>query len=292
MRLMRIGERGAERPAVVTDDGLVRALPGIDDIDGRFWGGTREDAARRFVAEREGDVLGEITDEGRVLLSFGARVGAPIARPNKTVGIGVNYRDHATEVGLAFPDEPVIFMKATNTVNGPYDDILIPRGSAKTDWETELGVVIAREARYLAAPAASTEVIAGYLLANDVSERELQFEHGPTIDKGKSCETFNPLGPWLLTRDEVPAPQSVGLRCWVNGEARQNGTTADMIFEVDHLIWYVSQLMVLEPGDLVLSGSPAGVSMGHDDVPFLKAGDRIELEGDGLGRQSNRLVEA
>jgi len=183
-------------------------------------------------------------------------------------------------------------MKDPSCVVGPTDDILIPRGSLKTDWEVELGVVIGSTARYLDTPADAARVIGGYCLSHDVSEREFQLERGGQWDKGKCCETFNPLGPWLVTPDEVPDPQALDLRLSVNGVARQQGSTTDMIFPVDHLVWYISQFMVLEPGDLINTGTPAGVSLGHDDVPYLRAGDVVELSITSLGSQRSALVSA
>jgi 2-keto-4-pentenoate hydratase/2-oxohepta-3-ene-1,7-dioic acid hydratase in catechol pathway len=216
------------------------------------------------------------------------RLGPPIM-PGKIVCIGLNYRDHAAETGADIPAEPIIFLKAADTVVGPDDDVLIPRGSTKTDWEVELGVVIGRPARYLASPDEAGPCIAGYVLSNDVSEREFQLERGGQWDKGKNCETFNPLGPWILTADEVPDPQALDLRLWVNGEPRQDGTTEQMIFGVHHLVWYVSQFLVLHPGDVINTGTPAGVALGRPDKPYLRAGDIVELEIDGLGRQRQRF---
>jgi len=220
------------------------------------------------------------------------RVGAPVARPGKVVCIGLNYSDHAAETGAAVPAEPVVFMKDPSTVIGPADEVLVPRGSVKTDWEVELGVVIGAPARYLADSDAARDVIAGYLISHDVSEREFQLERGGQWDKGKSCETFNPTGPYLVTPDEVADPQQLGLRLWVNGEERQNGTTADMIFPVLEVVRYLSQFMVLNPGDLVNTGTPAGVALGRPGTPYLRAGDVVELEIDGLGRQRQVLGQA
>lgn len=213
------------------------------------------------------------------------RVGAPIAQPGKVVCIGLNYQDHAAETGAAVPSEPVVFMKDPSTVIGPEDEVLVPRGSKKTDWEVELGVVIGSTARYLPDADAARDVIAGYLVSHDVSEREFQLERGGQWDKGKSCETFNPTGPYLVTADDVDDPQQLGLRLWVNGTLRQDGTTADMIFPVLEVLRYLSQFMVLRPGDLVNTGTPAGVALALPDTPYLQAGDVIELEIDGLGRQ-------
>jgi 2-keto-4-pentenoate hydratase/2-oxohepta-3-ene-1,7-dioic acid hydratase in catechol pathway len=215
-----------------------------------------------------------------------------LSRIGKIVCIGLNYRDHAAETGAQPPAEPILFLKTPDTVVGPDDEVLVPRGSVKTDWEVELAVVIGREARYLADEAAAAECIAGYAISNDVSEREFQLERGGQWDKGKNCETFNPLGPWLVTADDVPDPQALGLRLWVNGEQRQDGTTADMIFGVTHLVHYLSRFMVLRPGDVINTGTPAGVALGAPGTPFLTAGDVVELEIDRLGRQRQTFGQA
>ncbi|MFD0823528.1 fumarylacetoacetate hydrolase family protein, partial [Micromonospora zhanjiangensis] len=220
------------------------------------------------------------------------RVGAPVARPGKVVCIGLNYRDHAAETGAPVPDRPVVFLKDPATVIGPYDRVLVPRRSRKTDWEVELAVVIGRKARYLDSPAAADDVIAGYAISNDVSEREFQLEFSGQWDLGKSCETFNPLGPLLVTPDEVADPQGLGLRLWVNGTPRQHGHTGNMVFDVRYLIWYLSQYLVLEPGDVINTGTPAGVALGRPDAPYLRAGDVLELEIDGLGRQRQIVGQA
>jgi 2-keto-4-pentenoate hydratase/2-oxohepta-3-ene-1,7-dioic acid hydratase in catechol pathway len=222
----------------------------------------------------------------------GLRVGAPIARPGKVVCIGLNYRAHAAETGAAIPPTPVVFMKDPYTVVGPYDDVLIPRGSTKTDWEVELAVVIGRRARYLDSPAEAADVIGGFAISNDVSEREFQLERSSQWDLGKSCETFNPLGPWLVTADEIGDWQSLALRLDVNGERRQNSTTADMIFPVAELLYYLSQHLVLEPGDVVNTGTPAGVALGLAGNPYLRPGDVVEPAIDGLGIQRQRFVQA
>jgi 2-keto-4-pentenoate hydratase/2-oxohepta-3-ene-1,7-dioic acid hydratase in catechol pathway len=281
VHLLRLGPVGTERPAVVGDDGLTYDLtPLTPDITGGFL------AAGGLTATREALAAGALP----ALDPSGLRVGPPLARPGKIVCIGLNYRDHAAETGADLPAEPVIFMKAANTVVGPDDEVLVPRGSTKTDWEVELGVVIGAPASYLDSPADAADVIAGYLLSHDVSEREFQLERGGTWDKGKSCPTFNPLGPWLVPADQVPDPQQLGLRLWVNGVLQQDGTTADMVFGVHHLVHYVSQFMALEPGDVLNTGTPAGVALGQPDPkPFLRPGDVVELEIDGLGRQRQTL---
>jgi 2-keto-4-pentenoate hydratase/2-oxohepta-3-ene-1,7-dioic acid hydratase in catechol pathway len=223
----------------------------------------------------------------------GLRPAPAVSRPGKVVCVGLNYADHATETGVALPTEPVLFLKTTDTVIGPNDDVLIPRGSERTDYEVELAVAIGKTARYLGSPAESRGVIAGYVISNDVSEREFQLDRGGQWDKGKSCETFNPFGPWLVTADEVPDPQALGLRLWVNDELRQDGSTANMAFGVDHLIWYISQFLVLRPGDIVNTGTPAGVALGRPGGGgYLRAGDVVRLEIDGLGAQRQRLVPA
>jgi 2-keto-4-pentenoate hydratase/2-oxohepta-3-ene-1,7-dioic acid hydratase in catechol pathway len=283
VQFMRFGDPGRETPVVRTDDGrLLDLRPVTADIDPAFIGDGGLDRVRAAVAA--GDLPAAQTD--------GLRVGAPMSRPGKVVCIGLNYRDHAAETHAEIPGEPVVFTKASNTVIGPYDEVLIPRGSVKTDWEVELAVVIGAPARYLESPEAARAVIAGYAISNDVSERAFQLERGGQWVKGKSCETFNPLGPWLVPADEVPDPQALGLRLSVNGETRQDGTTKDMIFAVDYVIWYLSQFMVLDPGDVVNTGTPAGVAMGMPDQPYLRAGDVMELEVDGLGRQRQQVGQA
>jgi 2-keto-4-pentenoate hydratase/2-oxohepta-3-ene-1,7-dioic acid hydratase in catechol pathway len=283
MKLMRIGARGAEHPALLADDGTILDLAGLTaDIDGAFLGSGGIERVRRAVAD--GTLPGlEVTGE---------RVGAPVTRPGKVVCIGLNYRDHAQETGAAIPDRPVVFLKAPYTVVGPNDNVLIPRGSVKTDWEVELAVVIGRTARYLDAPAQALDHVAGYAISNDVSEREFQLERSHQWDLGKSCETFNPLGPYLVTTDEIPDWGKLGLRTCVNGVVRQDGNTENMIFDVPYLIWYLSRHMVLEPGDVINTGTPAGVALGLPGNPYLRLGDLVELEITGLGAQAQTLAEA
>jgi 2-keto-4-pentenoate hydratase/2-oxohepta-3-ene-1,7-dioic acid hydratase in catechol pathway len=283
MKLLRVGPPGQERPVSLLEDGsLVDLSPLTGDLDGAFLGSGGLERARAAV--EQGDLPALDAD--------GERIGPPVARPGKVVCIGLNYRDHAEETGAPLPAEPVVFLKAADTVVGPDDQVLIPRGSQKTDYEVELAVVIGRRARYLTAPEEADACIAGYAVANDVSEREFQLERGGQWDKGKSCETFSPLGPWLVTPDELGDPQRLGLRTWVNGELRQDGSTKDMVFGVRHLVWYLSQFMVLEPGDVIDTGTPAGVALGRPDQPYLRPGDLVELEVDGLGRQRQRFAQA
>ena len=284
MKLTRIGAVGREKPAVLTADGRFLDASGVaPDYDPAFF--ASDGLARLAAAVATGDL-----PEQRNAVN--ERIGAPVARPGKIVCIGLNYHDHARETNAAIPAEPVVFMKASNTVVGPNDEVLVPRMSTKTDWEVELAVVVGHKARYLPDAAAAAGVIAGYTISNDVSEREFQLERGGQWDKGKSCETFNPMGPWLLTSDEVPDPQQLGLRLWVNKELRQDGTTAEMAFGVHHLVWYLSQFMVLNPGDVVNTGTPAGVAMGMAVPSYLRAGDIVELEIDGLGRQQQKVGQA
>ncbi|WP_457030338.1 fumarylacetoacetate hydrolase family protein [Kitasatospora sp. P5_F3] len=283
MKLLRVGPQGAERPVVLGQDGTAFDLSGrTPDIDGAFLAALDPAELARAVA------AGEFPETDLA----GERIGAPVVRPGKVVGIGLNYRDHAEEAGAAIPAEPVVFLKPSNTVVGPYDEVLIPRGGEKTDYEVELAIVIGRTARYLDSEAEAATVIAGYATVNDVTERAFQFERGGQWDKGKSAETFTPLGPWLVTPDEVGDPQRLGLRLWVNGELRQDGSTAAMIFPVYEVVRYLSQFMVLEPGDVIVTGTPAGVTLGRPGTPFLRPDDVVELEVDGLGRQRQVLGKA
>ncbi|MFE4057122.1 fumarylacetoacetate hydrolase family protein [Streptomyces sp. NPDC059096] len=286
MKLLRVGTPGAERPALLDQDGTtLRDLSGlVQDIDGAL---LADEAALEGI--RRAAAAGELP----VLDGAGTRVGPPLGRIGKIVCIGLNYHDHAAETGAQIPAEPIIFFKAPDTVIGPDDTVLVPRGSLKTDWEVELAVVIGRTARYLDSAEDGLAHVGGYAVAHDVSERAFQIERGGTWDKGKNCETFNPLGPWLVTSDEVADPQALGLRLWVNGELKQNGTTAEQIFGVGEVVRYVSQFMTLYPGDVINTGTPAGVAMGRPEPkPYLRAGDVVELEIDGLGRQRQELKDA
>ncbi|QLD24801.1 fumarylacetoacetate hydrolase family protein [Micromonospora carbonacea subsp. aurantiaca] len=279
MKFMRIGPVGAERPVL---------FDGTDHFD---LSGVTADIDAAFLA---GDPVARVRAAGPLprLDVTGERVGAPIARPGAVLCIGQNYAAHAAESGVAPPERPILFHKPPNTVVGPHDRVLIPRGSTRTDWEVELAVVIGKPARYLDSPAEALDHVAGYAVANDVSERDYQFaDPGGQWATGKSCETFNPLGPWLVTPDEVGDPQALRLRSWVNGAPRQDSRTADMIFDVAYLIWHLSQFTVLEPGDLVNTGTPQGVAL-SGRFPYLAAGDVMEMEIDGLGRQRTELAPA
>ncbi|MFE2012917.1 fumarylacetoacetate hydrolase family protein [Streptomyces sp. NPDC059491] len=277
MRVLRVGEAGAERLAVLDGAGGLLDASGIaDDIDHRSLADGVLDRLAEAVAAGALPAMDASVDR--------VRVGAPVARPGKVVCIGLNYREHAQETGAELPAEPVVFMKDPWTVSGPYDEVLIPRGSVKTDYEVELAVVIGRTARYLESDEDALACVAGYAVSHDVSERAFQLERGGQWDKGKSCETFNPLGPWLVTPDEVPDPQKLSLRLTVNGVERQHGSTADMVFPVAEIIRYLSRFMVLYPGDIINTGTPAGVALGRPEPrPYLRHGDVVECGIDGLG---------
>jgi len=279
MKLTRVGAIGAERPALIEDNGRFRDLSGV-------------------VADIAGDVLNPNSLEKLraldvttlPLLPQDARVGPAVGQIGKVICVGLNFRDHAKESGLPLPEQPILFMKATTAICGPNDDVKIPRGSIKTDWEVELGVVIGTVARDVPKERA-LEFVAGYLVVNDLSERAFQLEHGGQWVKGKSCDTFGPLGPMLVTADEISDPQSLAMWLEVNGHRYQNGNSADMIFGVAHLVSYISRYMTLMPGDVISTGTPAGVGLGQKPPKYLKAGDIVELGIEGLGRQRQRLVE-
>ncbi|GAA4989082.1 fumarylacetoacetate hydrolase family protein [Actinopolymorpha pittospori] len=286
MQLLRLGAAGEERPAVRTDDGRILDLSSLTkDIDGSFLAGGGIATVREAVASNR---LPQIEDAGD---GSGLRVGSPIARPGAVLCIGQNYAAHAAESGSPPPKTPILFFKHPNTVVGPYDEVPIPRGSTKTDWEVELGVVIGKTAKYLESVEVALDYVAGYVVSNDVSERAFQLEEsGGQWSKGKSAEAFNPLGPWLVPAEEVQ-PQELRLATTINGETRQDSVTADMIFGVAFLVWHLSQYLVLEPGDLINTGTPQGVAM-SGRFPYLKSGDVMELEIAGLGQQRQRLVQA
>lgn len=277
---MRIGAPGAEKPVVrVDDDHYVDVSDLTPDFD------------ERFFAAGGPALLAERVAAGPRQAFAGERVGAPIARPHQILCIGLNYRDHAAETGQAVPAEPILFTKSPNTLVGPDDDVRIPRGATKTDWEVELGIVIGRRTSYLDSPEEAAAAIAGYCVVNDVSERAFQMERGGQWSKGKSAETFNPAGPWLVTPDELADVRNLGMWLDVNGVRRQTGSTKTMIFDPYVIVHHLSQFMVLEPGDLINTGTPPGVGMGHDPQIWLRPGDVMELGIDGLGSQRQRVVE-
>jgi 2,4-diketo-3-deoxy-L-fuconate hydrolase len=275
VELMRLGEFGAERP-VVRHEGALFDLGSLTaDVTGDF---LADDGLGRTASALATGSLSTVEEDGR-------RIGAPVAKPGAVLCIGQNYAAHAAESGSTPPERPILFFKHPNTVIGPNDDVLIPPGAEKVDWEVELAVVIGKRARYLSSVEEALGHVAGYTIGNDVSERSLQIEQsGGQWSKGKSAETFCPLGPWLLPASELPDPQTLGLRSWVNGEPRQNSTTADMIFSVAQLVFDLSQYLVLDPGDVINTGTPQGVAL-SGNFPYLTAGDVVELEIDKLGRQ-------
>jgi 2-keto-4-pentenoate hydratase/2-oxohepta-3-ene-1,7-dioic acid hydratase in catechol pathway len=285
MRLIRFGEAGKESPGILTPAGVRKDLSEhFRDWDRAFFNSGGLQRLRDLLAS------GDLNSHRDVPKS--ARWGAPVARPGKIVCIGLNYSDHAKESGAAIPTEPILFMKAANTLVGPYDDVLIPRNSTKTDWEVELAVIMGADARYLSYPSESPKFIAGYAVGHDVSERAFQMERGGQWTKGKSCDTFNPLGPWLSTVDEVSNVQSLKMSLKVNGIERQHGNTSTMVFNVNHLIHYVSQFMTLEAGDIISTGTPPGVGLGMKPPQFLKASDVVELQIEGLGEQRQNCKNA
>ena len=283
MYLMRLGEVGAEKPAARIDDQTYVDLSDVvDDFNEAFFGSDDLDRIRGTVAERAA--------AGQVSRFAGERVGAPIARPHQILCIGLNYSDHAAETGQAVPEEPILFTKSPNTLIGPYDDVRIPRGSTKTDWEVELGVVIGRRTSYLESVEEARDAIAGYLVVNDVSERTFQIERGGQWTKGKSAETFNPAGPWLVTPDEIPDVGDLEMWLDVSGVRRQTGSTQRMIFDPYFLVHYMSQFLVMEPGDLINTGTPPGVGMALNPPMYLQPGDVMELGIEGLGSQRQRVL--
>jgi 2-keto-4-pentenoate hydratase/2-oxohepta-3-ene-1,7-dioic acid hydratase in catechol pathway len=284
MKLIRFGDKGREKPGILTAEQVRLDVSGFfSDWDSAFFGGDGVSRLAEVISTRVSSLP---------IVAESERWAAPVARPGKVICIGLNYSDHAKESGMPVPAEPIVFLKASNTVIGPYDEVLIPRGSEKTDWEVELGVVIGKEARYVDSVEAASAHIGGYCVSHDVSERAFQLERGGQWTKGKSCETFNPLGPFLATPDEVAEPANLAMSLQVNGEFKQRGNTSTMIFDPPFLIHYLSQFMVLEPGDLISTGTPPGVGLGMKPPQYLKAGDAVELEIEGLGSQRQTFVQA
>ncbi|CAN1561377.1 MhpD 2-keto-4-pentenoate hydratase/2-oxohepta-3-ene-1,7-dioic acid hydratase (catechol pathway) [Rhabdaerophilaceae bacterium] len=280
MKLVRFGAPGSERPGILDQNGQIRDLTGVvSDISGH----TLTPAG--LAALRQVDVA------ALPAAPAGVRIGPCVGFIGKFICIGLNYADHAAESGLPIPAEPIIFLKATSAICGPDDDVEIPRKSVKTDWEVELGVVIGSNAKYVSEADALSHV-AGYCVINDVSEREFQIERGGTWDKGKGCDTFGPIGPWMVTSDEVGDPQNLGMWLDVDGKRYQDGSTKTMIFPVSKLVSYVSQFMSLQPGDVISTGTPPGVGMGQKPPVYLRAGQTIRLGIEGLGQQQQKVIQA
>ena len=278
MRLVRFGKAGQEKPGVIDRDGRVR------DLSAHAF-----DIARQALEPASLSRLRALDMNALPVVEAGSRLGPCVAAVGKIICIGLNYSDHAAESGMAVPPEPVIFFKATSAISGPDDDVVLPRGSRKSDWEVELGVVIGSRASYVSEGDALDHV-AGYCIVNDLSEREFQLERSGQWVKGKSCDTFAPLGPWLVTRDEIPDPNALCMRLTVNGQRRQDGSSATMVFRIPFLVSYISQFMTLEPGDIISTGTPPGVGHGQKPPVYLREGDVMEVEIENLGRQRQRVV--
>ena len=279
MKLVRYGKPGKEKPGLIDAEGQLRDLSAVVP-----------DIGPDQLSDKALAKLAKLNPAKLPAVRGKPRLGAPVSGVRKFIAIGLNYADHAAESGLPLPKEPVVFMKATSCIQGPDDAVMLPKDSKKTDWEVELGVVIGTQARYVTQKDALSHV-AGYCVVDDVSEREFQIERGGTWDKGKGCDTFGPIGPWLVTRDEVPNPQKLDMWLDVNGQRRQTGNTKTMIFSVAKIVSYVSQFMTLEPGDVITTGTPPGVGMGVKPEPvFLKKGDVITLGIDGLGEQRQEVI--
>ena len=279
MKLVRYGQPGREKPGIVDANGRIRDLSGlVPDIAGDVLGAKSLAKLAKVKVDKLPPVRGN------------PRLGSCVGGTRNFIAIGLNYADHAAEAGLPIPKEPIIFNKAPSSIGGPNDDVMVPKNSTKLDWEVELGIVIGERARYLS-KADALDCVAGYCVSNDVSEREFQIERGGQWTKGKGCETFGPLGPWLVTRDEIPEPQKLDMWLTVNGETMQKGSTKTMIFGVKHIVWYVSQFMVLEPGDVIITGTPPGVGLGMKPPKFLAPGDVVRLGISGLGEQQQTIVK-
>ncbi len=278
MKLVRYGNPGKEKPGLIDADGKLRDLSGIV-----------KDIGPEQLSDAAMAKLRRLKTANLPLVRGKPRMGCPVTGVGKFVAIGLNYADHAAEAGMPIPKEPIIFMKVPSCIQGPNDPVMLPKGSVKTDWEVELGIVIGTRARYVSQKDALT-FVAGYCTINDVSEREFQIERGGTWDKGKCCDTFGPIGPWLVTRDDVPNPQKLDMWLDVNGKRMQTGSTKTMIFSAAKIVSYVSQFMTLEPGDVICTGTPPGVGMGMKPPTFLKKGDVVTLGIEGLGEQSQTIV--
>jgi 2-keto-4-pentenoate hydratase/2-oxohepta-3-ene-1,7-dioic acid hydratase in catechol pathway len=279
MKLIRFGSSGKERPGLIDQNGRIRDLSGIvDDINGDAV------SANGLAAIRNADV------DTLPVVGGQPRLGPCIAGTRNFIAVGLNYADHAAEAGHPIPLEPIIFNKAPSCIVGPNDNVVVPKASTKLDWEIELGIIIGERARYVS-QASALDYVAGYCVANDVTDRVFQFDRGGQWGKGKSCETFGPLGPWLVTKDEVPDPQNLDMLLTVNGAVKQKGSTRTMIFGVQYLVWHLSQFMVLEPGDVIVTGTPPGVGLGMKPPQFLKPGDVVNLSISVLGEQTQMIVE-
>ncbi len=278
MKLIRFGKEGQEKPGVHIDGVNYDVSAFVKDYDESFFANQGLEKLAQVIAQ-----------EKLTAIASHERIGSAVARPSKILCIGLNYAKHAKETGAAIPTEPILFMKSTTSLNGPFDPIIIPKNSEKTDWEVELAVVIGKKASYVS-EAEAMDYVAGYVLHNDVSERAFQLERGGTWDKGKGCDSFAPLGPWMVTKDEIPNPHTLRLWLSLNGKMMQDGNTDDLIFNIPQLISYSSQFMTLLPGDVISTGTPAGVGLGFSPNIYLKPGDEVELGIDGLGSSQQKVV--
>ena len=278
MKLLRVGTLNKEKPAIIDKSGLVRDLSSIID-----------DLNPKYINQNTIEKIKKLDLTQLPKIPSNTRIGACVSNPEKFIGIGLNYSDHAEETGMKIPSEPIIFIKANSCICGPNDNIVIPKNSKKTDWEIELGIIIGKKAQYILEDQ-SLEHIFGYCIVNDISEREFQIERSGQWDKGKGCDTFGPIGPYLVTKDEINNVQDLNLELKLNGKAVQKGNTNKMIFGVNHLVSYVSQFMTLNPGDIITTGTPPGVGMAHKPPIFLKEGDEMILNIDNLGMQKQKII--
>jgi 2-keto-4-pentenoate hydratase/2-oxohepta-3-ene-1,7-dioic acid hydratase in catechol pathway len=278
MKLVRYGRPGQEKPGLIDQDGKLRDLSGVID-----------DIGPSQLSEKTLAKLAKIKPAKLPAVRGKPRFGTPVSGVGEFIGIGLNYSDHAAESKMPIPAEPIVFMKAITSLSGPDDDVMLPKDFSKADWEVELGIVIGTKAQYVSANSA-LDYVAGYCLINDVSERAFQLERGPQWDKGKGCDTFGPVGPWLVTKDEIPNPQRLGMWLDINGERRQTGNTRTMIFSVSKIVSYLSRFMTLMPGDIIATGTPPGVGMGMKPQQFLAPGDEMHLSIEGLGEQRQKVV--
>jgi len=283
MKLIRFGKEKNEKPGILTEKNERLDLSEFfEDWNSDFFASNGLEKLRNIIS----------SEQNLPKVPINERWGSCVARPHKIICIGLNYSDHAEESGMKIPEEPIIFMKATNTITGPYDNVFIPKNSSKTDWEVELGVIVGKEASYLNTIQESKDYVAGYCISHDVSERAFQLERGGQWTKGKSCKSFNPLGPYMATANEIPSVNQLEMELKVNNVNMQNGNTDKMIFNVDYIIWYLSQFMVLEPGDVISTGTPPGVGMGKNPPLYLEHGDVVELRIEGLGYQQQTFIKS
>ena len=278
MKLLRIGKLNQEKPAFIDADGITRDLSTII-----------QDLNPETINQKTIEIINNINPKKLPEISNKTRIGACVFNPQKFIGIGLNYSDHAEETGMKIPSEPIVFLKANSCITGPYDDVIIPKKSKKTDWEIELGIIIGKKAQYISQNESINHIF-GYCIVNDISEREFQIERSGQWDKGKGCDTFGPIGPYLVTKDEIKEVQNLNLELKLNGKIMQKGNTNKMIFDVKHLVSYLSHFMTLYPGDIITTGTPSGVGMAKKPQIFLKNGDEMVLKIDGLGFQKQKVV--